>query len=155
MEGALGALAEYQSVISGLVSAMSLVPPLRTAAGQTADAVRHCRSTHMSAAEDAASDNAAALSLRAKADAARAALTQEAQEIIDEVRRLDRRLVDATQALKRLGAEHDDLTARRIKAAMTLGCRPRRPPSALILASPRPNVAEPKIVSAMLLPAVA
>jgi uncharacterized protein (TIGR02680 family) len=120
VEGALGALAEYQSVISGLVSAMSLVPPLRTAAEQTADAVRHCRATHMSAAEDAASDNAAALSLRAKADAARAALTQEAQEIIDEVRRLDRRLVDATQTLKRLGAEHDDLTARRIKAAMTL-----------------------------------
>ncbi len=120
VEAVLRALAEYQSMISGLASAMSLVPPLRSGAEQAAGAVDQCRAAHERAAQDADSDSEAALSLRAKADAARAALTQEAQEIIDQVGRLGRRLEAATQMLKELGAQHDSLTTRRIRAEATL-----------------------------------
>ena len=120
IESVLQALADYQSLINGLISAMSLVPPLRTAAEQAADAARHCRDTYQSAAEDAASDHEAALSLHAKADAARVALTQESQEILEEVRRLGRRVENVTQTLKRLGDEHENLTTRRIRAESTL-----------------------------------
>lgn len=116
VEAALQALAEYQSTISALVSAMSLIPPLRTAAKQAGEAVSHYRAAHKSAAEDASSDSETALSLRAKADAARAALTQEAQEIIKEVGRLGQRIEEAVERLKRLRIDHRDLTTRRIKA---------------------------------------
>ena len=78
VEGVLKALAEYQSAVSGLVSAMSLVPPLRTAAEQAAEVLRQARVTCQGADEDAASDEEAALNMRAKADAARAALSKEA-----------------------------------------------------------------------------
>jgi len=120
VEAVLRELAEYQSMINGLASALSLVPPLRSAATQAAVTVDQCRATYQKAKEDAASDDEAALSLRAKADAARAALTQEAQEIIEEVRRLGRRIEEATQTLKKRGVEHDNLTTRRIKAEATL-----------------------------------
>jgi len=120
VEAVLTALAEYQSAISGLVSAMSLLPPLRTAAGQAADTVERCRAAYASAAEDAASDDEAALSLRAKAEAAQAALTKQAQEIIEEVGRLGRRIRDAEQALKQLTRDHGDLTGRKTKAEMIL-----------------------------------
>jgi hypothetical protein len=50
------ALAEFQSTISGLVSAMSLVKPLRDAAEQAAATVGQLRAAHKSAADDAASD---------------------------------------------------------------------------------------------------
>ncbi len=120
VEAVLTALAGYESMISSLASAMSLVPPMRAAAGQAADAVRQCEAAYRSARDDAASDGEAALSLRAKADAARAALTQEAQAVLEEVQRLGRRIEAATATLKRLGAEHETLTGRRIKAETTL-----------------------------------
>lgn len=120
VELVLRALAEYQSAISGLVGAMSLVPPLRTAARQAAEVAGQCRSTYERAEEDAASDGEAALSLRAKADAARAALTKEAQEIIEEVARLGRRIRDAAESLKVLAKDQVGLTGRRSKAEATL-----------------------------------
>jgi uncharacterized protein (TIGR02680 family) len=120
VEEVLRVLAEYQSTLSSLVSAMSLVPPLRSAADQAAEAVGQCRTAYENAAKDVASDDEAALSLRAKADAARAALTQEAQQIIEEVERLRQRGEEAAKTLKRLGTEHQGLTARRIKAEAIL-----------------------------------
>ncbi len=120
VEEVLRALAEYQSAISGLVSAMSLVPPLRTAAGQAAEVVRQRRAGYQSAAEDAASDEEAALGLRAKADAARSALTKEAQEVIEEVRRLGRRAEEAAQLLKSLARDQAGLTGRKTKAETVL-----------------------------------
>ncbi|MGH3159326.1 MAG: hypothetical protein ACRDNF_22520, partial [Streptosporangiaceae bacterium] len=120
VEEVLHVLADYQSMLSSLVSAMSLVPPLRGAAEQAAEAVEQCRTAYESAAKDAASDNETALSLRAKADAARAALTQEAQQIMAEVGRLRQRVEEAAHTLKRLGTEHQGLTTRRIKAETIL-----------------------------------
>lgn len=120
VERVLNALAGYQSAVSGLVSAMSLVPPLCTAAEQAADVLRQGRATCRSADEDAASDEEAALGLRARADAARSALTKEAQEILEEVRRLGRRVDEATQVLKALAREHTDLTGRKTKAETIL-----------------------------------
>ena len=120
VEGVLSALTEYQSAVSGLISAMSLVPPLRTAAAQAAEVVEQCRATCSSAEEDAASDAEAALGLRAKADAARAALTRQAQEIIEEVGRLGRRIEAAAQTLKALAKDHADLAGRKTKAETVL-----------------------------------
>jgi uncharacterized protein (TIGR02680 family) len=120
VELVLRALGEYQSAISGLVSAMSLVPPLRAAAGQAAEVVSRCREAYELAGQDAAGDGEAALTLRAKADAARAALTQEAQEIIEEVGRLGRRIRGAEEALKALAKDLAGLTGRRSKAEAIL-----------------------------------
>jgi hypothetical protein len=120
IELVLRALAEYQSAISGLVGAMSLVPPLRSAARQAADVAARCRATYERAEEDAASDGEAALGLSAKADAARAALTKEAQEIIEEVGRLGRRIRDADESLKLLAKDRADLSGRRSKAEAIL-----------------------------------
>jgi uncharacterized protein (TIGR02680 family) len=120
VEKVLTALAEYQSAISGLVSAMSLVPPLRTAAGQAAEVVRQRRAGFQGAEEDAASDEEAALGLRAKADVARSALTKETQEVIEEVRRLGRRAEEATQLLKSLARDQAGLTGRKTKAETVL-----------------------------------
>ena len=103
VEGVRNALGEYQSAVSGLVAAMSLVPPLRAAAGQAAEVVGQCREAYERAEQDADGDGEEALSLRAKADAARAALTKEAQEIIEEVGRLGRRIRDAEESLKAAG----------------------------------------------------
>jgi uncharacterized protein (TIGR02680 family) len=114
------ALAEFQSTISGLVSAMSLVKPLRDAAEQAAATVGQLRAAHKSAADDAASDGETALALRAKADAARTALTKEAQEILEEVGRLGRRIEEAAKTLKDLGNAQKELTRRKIRAEATL-----------------------------------
>ncbi len=120
VDAVVRALSDYQSAISGLVSSMSLVPPLRAAAGQAAEVVGQCREAHQRAEADAAADSEAALSLRAKADAARAALTKEAQEILEEVGRLGRRIHDAEQVLKGLTRDRADLTGRKAKAEMIL-----------------------------------
>jgi Putative exonuclease SbcCD, C subunit len=120
VELVLRALAEYQSAISGLVGAISLVLPLRTAAGQAAEVAAQCHAMYERAEEDAASDGEAALGLRAKADAARAALTKEAQEIIEEVARLGRRIRDAEESLKVLAKDHAGLAGRKSKAEATL-----------------------------------
>jgi uncharacterized protein (TIGR02680 family) len=120
VEAVLRALAGYQSAISGLVSAMSVVPPLRTAADQAAEVVGQYRATHERAAQDAATDGETALGLRAKADAALAALAKEAQEILEEVGRLGRRIRDAEQTLKGLARDHAELTGRKTKAEMVL-----------------------------------
>jgi hypothetical protein len=120
VELVLRVLAEYQSAISGLVAAMSLVPPLRTAAGQAAEIAAQWRATYERAEQDAAGDSAAALSLRAKADAARAALTKEAQEIIEEVGRLGRRIRDAEESLRLLAKDRADLSGRKSKAETIL-----------------------------------
>jgi uncharacterized protein (TIGR02680 family) len=120
VEAVLRALAGYQSAISGLVSAMNVIQPLRTAAEQAAEVVGQYRATHERAWQDAASDDETALGLRAKADAALAALTKQAQEILEEVGRLGRRIRDAEQALKGLARDHTELTGRKTKAEMIL-----------------------------------
>ena len=120
VEGVRKALGEYQSAVSGLVAAMSLVPPLRAAAGQAAEVVGQCREAYERAERDAASDGEEALSLRAKADAARAALSKRAQEIIEEVGRLGRRIRDAEESLKLLAKDRADLSGRKSKAETIL-----------------------------------
>jgi uncharacterized protein (TIGR02680 family) len=120
IEQVRAALSEYQSAIGGLVGAMSLVKPLRDAAEQAAATVGQLRAVHESAAGDAASDEETALGLRAKADAARTALTKEAQEILEEVGRLGRRIEAAAKALKDLGNAQKELTGRKIRAEAIL-----------------------------------
>ncbi len=104
------ALGEYQSAVSGLVSAMSLIPPLRAAAEQAAEVIGQCREAYERAERDAAGDGEEALSLRAKADAAQAALTKQAQEVIEEVGRLGRWLREAEESLKVLARDRADLS---------------------------------------------
>ena len=82
--------------------------------------VRQRRAGFQGAEEDAASDEEAALGLRAKADVARSALTKETQEIIEEVRRLGRRTEEAVQLLKSLARDQAGLTGRKSKAETVL-----------------------------------
>ena len=114
------ALAEYQAAIGTLVSAISLLLPMRDAAEQAAATVGQLREAHENAASDAASDDETARGLRARADAARTALTKEAQEILDEAGRLGRRIEKAAKALKGLRESHSELTTRKLKAEVTL-----------------------------------
>jgi hypothetical protein len=120
MEAVQAALAGYQSAISALISAIGLLQPLRQAADQAAENAAHIRAAHASAAEDASTDRDTALNLRTKADAAKAALGKEAQEILEEVRRLSRLIDDTARALKQLVKEQADLTVRKAKADATL-----------------------------------
>ena len=114
------ALAEYQAAISTLISAISLLQPMRDAAELAAATVGQLREAHENAASDAASDEETARGLRARADAARAALTKEAQVILDEVGRLARRIEQAAKALNGLRESHSALAKRKLKAEMTL-----------------------------------
>ncbi|MGE5293000.1 MAG: TIGR02680 family protein [Micromonosporaceae bacterium] len=114
------ALTEYQSAIGTLVNAMSLVKPMRDAAEQAAATVGQLRTAHENAASDATSDDETARGLRARADTARTALTKEAQEILDEVGQLGRRIEEATKTLKDLRESHSELAARKLKAEVTL-----------------------------------
>jgi uncharacterized protein (TIGR02680 family) len=120
VEGVHKALGEYQSAVSGLVSAMSLIPPLRAAAEQAAEVVGQCREAYERAERDAAGDGEEALSLRAKADAAQAALTKQAQEVIEEVGRLGRRIREAEESLKVLARDRADLSVRKTRAETIL-----------------------------------
>jgi chromosome segregation ATPase len=61
-------------------------------------------------------DRDPALSLRAKAEAARVALTQEAQEILREVGRLGRQIKDVEELLRRLADERGTLTGKLARA---------------------------------------
>jgi hypothetical protein len=114
------ALADYQAAISDLDSVMKLVRPMQEAAEQARATVWQLRQAHESALTRAASDDQAARGLRARADAARAALTKEAQEILEEVERLGRQLKEAAKALQELGDSRTALTGRLLKAETTL-----------------------------------
>jgi hypothetical protein len=120
VEVVLAALAEYRSALSGLDGSVSLVEPLHDAAERAAEALERCRDAHAKAAGDAEHDRAEALSMRAKADAAQAALSQEAQEILTEVSVLGRQIVVAVQAMKELGRAHNQLAEQRLRAQVTL-----------------------------------
>jgi uncharacterized protein (TIGR02680 family) len=114
------ALTGYQAAIGALVSAISLLQPMRDAAEQAAATVDQLRDAHENTASDAASDEESARALRARANAARAALTKEAQEILDEVGRLTRQIEETAKVLKRLRESQNDLAKRKLKAELTL-----------------------------------
>ena len=114
------ALADYQAAISDLDSAMKLVRPMQQAAEQARATVRQLRQANESALGRVAGDDQTARSLRARADAARAALTKEAQEILEEVERLGRQLKEAAKALQELSESRTALTGRLLKAEATL-----------------------------------
>lgn len=132
VESVLRALAEYQSALSGLDSRVSLIGPLRGVAGQAAEALQRCRAAHTKAAKDAEDDRAEALSLRAKAEAAQAALSREAQEILTEVAELGRLIKAADATLKSLAGEREGLNTQwsraeaKLEASRSGARRPRR-----------------------------
>jgi hypothetical protein len=106
----LGALSEYQTLLTNLESKLGLLVPLRDTATDAKESLEQRAEEAATAAEDAAQDREAALSMRARAEAARAALTQEAQEILREVSRLGTRINAADDLLKLLASEHERLS---------------------------------------------
>ena len=75
----LDALAEYRAQLTNLEGKLGLLGPLRDAVADAKENLEQREEDAATAAENAVQDRDAALSLRAKAEAARAALTQEAQ----------------------------------------------------------------------------
>jgi regulator of replication initiation timing len=114
------AVSGYESLLSSLDAALSLINPLRDTAGQAAEALDGFRSTAATASRDAEHDRAEAVSLRAKSSAAKAALTQDAQEILLEVSQLRQRIKAAEGTLKRLAIEHEALTGKLSRAEAIL-----------------------------------
>jgi hypothetical protein len=72
------------------------------------------------ASDDAKQGRAAALDLRTRSDAAQAALSQGAQEILLEVNRLGRRIEAADKILEHLREEHEALTGKLSRAEAIL-----------------------------------
>ena len=99
---------------------MSLIPPLRTPPRQAAEVPGSAARRTSAPSKTRPATARTALSLRAKAEAARAALTKEAQEIIEEVGRLGRRITRAEESLKVLARDRVGLTGRRSKAETIL-----------------------------------
>jgi Putative exonuclease SbcCD, C subunit len=127
VESVLRVLAEYQSALSGLDGRVSLLGPLRDTAGQAAQALQRCRAAQAKAAKDAEDDRVEALSLRAKAEAAQAALSRAAQEILTEVAELGRLIKTADATLKSLAGEREGLNTQRARAEAKLeGIEERR-----------------------------
>jgi hypothetical protein len=120
VEAVLGALADYQAALDRLDSAASLLPPLRDAAEQAAESLERYREAHAKAAGDAESDRAESLSMRAKADAAQAALSREGQEILTEVSALRREIGTLAGTLKQLNIDHADLNGKKMVSRNTL-----------------------------------
>jgi hypothetical protein len=114
------AVSGYESLLSSLDAALSLIVPLRDAAGQAAEALGGFRETAATASRDAEHDRAEAVSLRAKSSAAKAALTQDAQEILLEVNQLRQLIKAADGTLKRLAIEHEALTGKLSRAETVL-----------------------------------
>ena len=92
----LTALSDYVSAITALEGKMSLVGPLSTAAKQAEEALNGLVEAAGTAAADAEEDRTTARTLRSQADAAGKALSKDAQEILQEVSRLGKRIKDAS-----------------------------------------------------------
>lgn len=114
------AVTEYATAVQRLAATLGLLPSLRTAAEQAEKALATCREAYEQAVGDAQTDNTTALKLRAKADAAQAALSQETQEIIVKVEALGRQIDERKVTLDRLADEHGALTESRLEAEMRL-----------------------------------
>ena len=114
------AVSGYESLLSSLDAALSLINPLRDAAGQAAEALDGFRETAAIVSRDAEHDRADAVSLRTKSSAAKAALAQDAQEILLEVNQLRHRIKAADGTLKRLAIEHEALTRKLSRAETVL-----------------------------------
>jgi uncharacterized protein (TIGR02680 family) len=112
----LGVLSGYVSAITDLEGKIGLVAPLREAAEQAEETVRGLLAATSTAAEDAETDRTTARTLRSQADAADKALSKDAQEILQEVSRLSRRIKDADETLKRLGKELIELAGKLSRA---------------------------------------
>ena len=120
VDAVIGALSEYQSLLASLDADLRLIEPLRRAAGDAAASLQQLRETADTASGDAKQDRAAALDLRTRSDAAQAALSQGAQEILLEVNRLGQRVKTADETLKRLTTEHAELTRQLSRAEAIL-----------------------------------
>jgi Putative exonuclease SbcCD, C subunit len=112
----LDMLSDYRAALKHLEGRLELLGPLRDAVATAKDNVEQSSEEATAAAENATQDREAALSLRTKADAARAALTQEAQEILREVGLLIARIKTADELLNRLADERGTLTGRLARA---------------------------------------
>jgi len=117
---AVEALTEYRTLLTSLEGKLELFQQRRDAvAGAKANLEERSEEAGR-AVEDATQDRASALNLRAKAKAAQAALTQEAQEILREVGRLGIRIKAAEILLKRLTDERETLTGKLVRAEEVL-----------------------------------
>ena len=112
----LGALAEYRTQLTNLEGKLGLLGPLREALADATENLEQRQVDAATAAKNAVQDRDAALSLRTKAEAARGALTQEAQEILREVGRLGTQIKDAEDLLRRLADELGTLTGNLARA---------------------------------------
>jgi len=109
VDAVMRAVSGYESLLGSLDAALSLIEPLRDTAGQAAQTLAGFRETADTASQDADNDRTEAVSLRAKSNAAKAALTQGAQEILLEVNQLRQRIKAADGTLKRLATEAETI----------------------------------------------
>jgi hypothetical protein len=116
----LSALAEYQTLLTNLEGKLGLLGPRSDAVNDAEENLEARAEEAAAAAENATQDREGALSLRAKADAARTALSQEAQEILREVGLLGTRIKEADDLLKRLAKDRQALAERLFRAGETL-----------------------------------
>ena len=120
VDAVIGVLSDYQSLLASLEADLRLIEPLRRAAGDAAESLQQLREAEDTASDDAKQDRAAALDLRTRSDAAQAALSQGAQEILLEVNRLGRRIEAADKILEHLREEHEKLTGKLSRAETVL-----------------------------------
>jgi hypothetical protein len=120
VQAVLSALAEYRTALTSLDGKLGLLGSQREALSQAQDNLRQRMEDAAAASEDVGKDRDAALTLRAKAKAAREALTQEAQEILKEVDRLGKRIRTAEDLLRGLTSQREKLTERLLGAEGTL-----------------------------------
>ena len=120
VDAVIGVLSDYQSLLASLEADLRLIEPLRRAAGDAAGSLQQLREAADTASDDAKQDRAAALDLRTRSDAAQAALSQGAQEILLEVNRLGRQIEAAGKILEHLREEHEKLTKQLSRAEAVL-----------------------------------
>lgn len=112
----LTSLSEYVSAVGALENKISLIEPLRTAANQSAETLNGLVEAAETAATDAEDDRTTARTLRSQADAAERALSQGAQEVLEEVSRLSKRIEDAGKTLKQLDQDLLELATKLARA---------------------------------------
>lgn len=112
----LDALSEYRTALTSLEGKLGLLGSQREAVGHARENLGQRAEEAATATEDARKDRDAALKLRARAEAARDALTQEAQEILKEVDRLGKRIVAAENLGGVLAIEREQLTGKLLHA---------------------------------------
>jgi len=116
----LTALSDYVSAITALESKMSLIEPLSTAARQAEEALEGLVEAAGTAAADAEDDRTTARTLRSQADTAGKALSKDAQEILQEVSRLGKRIKDAADTLRQLDRDLLELATKLARAQTVL-----------------------------------